>query len=257
MSSDINDLEKRIHRTWVHFLLDRGYKDLAAIAIESELHISYDSYGNAEGMLVDIPASFHQMVTTEGQVMKTMQESLDTVCHGHITDRDGQWVVPLGMSFRVKLLGVEEGWQNITRSLIASSKQSNQAVVTEKIFLKNGKEPYLYNEMKFGSQAEIRIAQEFESRRVLFFPLPLAVRAETGKFYEDHREADFLVCDEGTWGILEVSYHPDRYEKDAEKDTWFKKSGILCVQPYTAERCYKNSAEVVSEFLSILAKHKR
>jgi hypothetical protein len=39
---------------------------------------------------------------------------------------------------------------------------------------------------------------------VLFFPLPLAVRADTGIMYKDHREVDFLVCVDGTWGILEV-----------------------------------------------------
>jgi len=86
--------------------------------------------------------------------------------------------------------------------------------------------------------------------------LPLAVRVETGNFYKDHREPDFLVCDDGRWGILEVSFHPDRFEKDAEKDAWFKKSGILCIQHYSAERCYNKSQEVVDEFLDILAKHK-
>ena len=111
--------------------------------------------------------------------------------------------------------------------------------------------------MKFASQSEIRIAQELEARRILFFPLPLAVRADTGDFYQDHREPDFLVCKDGVWGILEVSYHPDRYEKDSEKDSWFKKSGILCVQHYSAERCYNHFSDVVNEFLEILERHKR
>jgi hypothetical protein len=125
------------------------------------------------------------------------------------------------------------------------------------VFKREGRTLYVYNEMKFASQSEIRIAQEFENRKVLFFPLAVAVRAETGSSYQDHREVDFLVCLNGTWGILEVSYHPDRFEKDAEKDSWFKKSGVLCVQHYTAERCYQRPGEVVSEFLEILSKHKR
>ena len=149
--------------------------------------------------------------------------------------------------------------------------------------------------MRFASRSEIRIAQELEERRVLFFPLPLAVRTDTGALYEDHREPDFLVCQDGVWGILEVAYHPDRYEKDSEKDIWFKKSGILYTQhykqrldnlrrkdalrgaatteisvrlgsysashfegsAYTAERCYNHPSEVVDEFLQLLAKHKR
>ena len=54
-----------------------------------------------------------------------------------------------------------------------------------------------------------------------------------------------MICRNGAWGILEVAYHPDRYEKDSEKDYWLKKEGILCVQHYTAERCYKESEKVV------------
>ena len=112
--------------------------------------------------------------------------------------------------------------------------------------------------MKFGSRSEVRIAQELESRRVLFFPLPLAVRSDTGAAYLDHREPDFLICQDGVWGILEVSFHqPARYEKDSEKDIWFKKSGILCVQHYTAEKCFNDPADVVEEFLQILAKYKK
>jgi hypothetical protein len=33
--------------------------------------------------------------------------------------------------------------------------------------------------------------------------------------------------------------------------------GILCVQHYPAERCYQRPGEVVTEFLDILAKHRR
>ena len=51
--------------------------------------------------------------------------------------------------------------------------------------------------------------------------------------------------------------HPDRYEKDSEKDYWLKKSGILCIQHYTAERCYNETAQVVDEFLSILKQHEK
>ena len=91
----------------------------------------------------------------------------------------------------------------------------------------------------------------------MFFPLPLAVRSETGVLYKDHREANFLVCDEDVWGILEVSYHPNRFKQDSEKNIWFKRSGVLCVQHYTSERCYRQPGEVVVEFLEILAKYRR
>lgn len=254
----MSKLEEQIHRTWVQTLVDYNYREIAAIAIDSEVTILYAGYEVADrpypyGIAFDIPTSAYNTVIKDNHIRKVMERSIATVCKGHVFDH----VEDLEYEYRIKLVEIEENWQNIVRSLIAKSGDSNQGVITEKAFFKEKKQPYTYNEMKFGSKAEIRIAQEFESRGVLFFPLPLAVRAETGNFYRDHREPDFLVCEDGTWGILEVSYHPDRYEKDAEKDAWFKKSGILCVQHYSAERCYEDAAEVVDEFLAILAKHKR
>ena len=144
----------------------------------------------------------------------------------------------------------------LIKEQIVNAKDSNQGLISEKVFARKRKQVYQYNELKFASQSEIRIAQELEKRNALFFPLAVAVRNDTGNLFEDHREIDFLICQNGQWGILEVSYHPDRFEKDAEKDYWFKKSGILCIQHYTAERCYNQSGDVIDEFLDVLKKHK-
>jgi hypothetical protein len=256
--------EAQLHRTWVQLLVDHGYREIAAIAIDTEVKIlyagptsRYDYYYSGDpspyGIAFDFPTSVYSTVIKDDQIKEVMEHSIAAVCKGRYFGDEEH----IEYNYRVKLIEVEEDWQNIVRSLITTPGDSNQGVITERVFLRKGKQPYTYNEMKFGSQTEIRIAQEFESRGILFFPLPLAVRTESGSFYKDHREPDFLVCEDGTWGILEVSHHPDRYEKDAEKDAWFKKSGILCIEHYTAERCYKNPAQVVDEFLAILAKHKR
>jgi hypothetical protein len=186
-----------------------------------------------------------------------MERSLLAVCEGHIEFWDYGAKVERPISYRVKLIEIDDDWKNATRSLILGDGVKNQGEITKLMFAKDGKTPYIYNEIKFASQSEIRIAQELELQKVLFFPLPLAVRAETGKFFEDHREVDFLICENGLWGILEVSYHPDRFEKDSEKDKWFKKSGILCVEHYSAETCYNSSKAVVNEFLSVLRKHQK
>ncbi len=179
------------------------------------------------------------------------------VSRGRIYDNNYNVVDNLPFINRVKLIEVEQDWQNIVKNLIANAQNPNQGLISEKVASKNGKPINVYNEMKFASRSEIRIAQELETQKILFFPLPLGVRADTGNFYNDHREVDFLICQDGAWGILEVSYHPDRYEKDSEKDSWFKKSGILCIQHYSAERCYNFSKEVVEEFLTILARYRR
>ena len=165
--------------------------------------------------------------------------------------------VKIRVGFRRKRIEVDQGWKEKVRAIILHAQAPNQGARTDQVFAEKGHQPLLYQEMKFGSISEDRIAQELASRRVLFFPLPLAVRSETGAAYMDRREPDFLICQDGVWGILEVAFHPDRYEKDAEKDVWFKKSGIVYIQNYTAEHCFNHPSEVVDAFLHILAKHKR
>ncbi|MDJ0800571.1 MAG: hypothetical protein QNJ51_27820 [Calothrix sp. MO_167.B12] len=157
----------------------------------------------------------------------------------------------------MQLIEIEEDWQNRIKFIIDNYNYVNQGLITETVFIRKEKDPIVYKEIKFGSQSEVRIAQELERAGVLFFPLPLAVRHETGKFHLDHREVDFLVCSDGIWGILEVSFHPERYENDKEKDAWFKQSGILCIEHYPSEKCYNYPRAVIEEFLSILAKYKR
>lgn len=134
---------------------------------------------------------------------------------------------------------------------------NNQGRMSEKVFDRKAKQLIIYNEMKLASKAEYEIAKVLEDVGVLFFPLPLAVKRETGIPWQDHREPDFLVCLDGTWGILEVSFHSDRYEQDCEKTSWFQRAGILCVKCFTAERCHHEPKAVVDEFLTILSKYKR
>lgn len=255
----MDEFDAKLHRTWVQFLYDHDYTDIAAIAVESEIEVLYQDE-SPYGLAISIPTAWIKSVNHDNRIRAIMTNALKSVANGHIYYCTGRAmdIKCMKIIYRARLIEVEDGWQNIVKSLIANSGDPNQGIVTEKVFSRRQKQPHIYNEMKFASKSEIRIAQELEARKVLFFPLPLAVRAETGAFYKDHREVDFLVCHDGLWGILEVSSHPsDRYEKDSEKDVWFKKSGILCIQHYTAEKCYQESAEVVTEFLSILAKYKR
>jgi hypothetical protein len=251
----MNDYEQQLHRTWVQMLAEQGHREAAAVAIDSEVEIVHSGF-DPHSLAINVAPSGYGIVQADNHLRSVLELNLLDLAYGRIEDQNGNQVdVPV--VFRVKLLEVEDDWQNVVRSMIANASDPNQAVVTEKVGMRDGRQPLLYNEMKFGSKSEIRIAQELEARKVLFFPLPFAVRAETGVFYKDHREPDFLVCHDGTWGVLEVAYHPNRYEKDKEKDAWFKASGILCVEHFPAERCYNSPSEVVDEFMGTLAKHKR
>ncbi|MFB2974286.1 hypothetical protein ACE1CD_35430 [Aerosakkonema sp. BLCC-F183] len=253
-----SELLQRLHRTWVQALINDDRNDCAAFIIDAELFFEEGWVKNANelsisGLVVEIPLLLYSTVTRDEAVQEILEQYFISIARGHIWNCMDNFPI----SYRCKLIDIEENWQKTIKFLIAQSKDLNQALVTEKAFARQGKEPIIYNEMKFASKSEIRIAQELEAIGVLFFPLPLAVRNETADIYEDHREVDFLVCLDGTFGILEIAYHQGRYEKDKEKDAWFKKSGILCVEHYPAERCYNQPRSVVNEFLSILSKHKR
>jgi hypothetical protein len=237
-------------------LIDANMRELAALVVDGELSIQSGNWGGDQSLLVDLPTSALTYVTSNERIRKDLERTLAEIANGHLFDQNGN-PVTASIEFRVKLLDLEPNWRAVVKDLIINSKDANQGVVTEKVFLRQKRSIFVYNEMKFASQSEIRVAQELERRQVLFFPLPLAVRHETGELYQDHREVDFLVCCDGGWGILEVAYHPGRYEQDSEKDHWFKRSGILCIQHYTAERCFRETEKVVDDFLSVLGKHRK
>lgn len=253
---DDEELAENILRTWLDFLVQGNFKEIAALTVDSELTIMRTQWNDVE-LYLNLTSSAFVMVVQSTSMQEFIRSGLNNICKGHFFDQNYNVISPVPIEFRIKLLDSEESWRDIVKDIIVNSLDANQGTITKKVFARKGKSPHTYNEMSFGSQTEVRIAQELERLGVLFFPLPLAVRYETGNMYQDHREPDFLVCHDGVWGILEVSYHPDRYEKDAEKDHWFQRAGLLCVRHYTAERCFREPDVVVREFMEVLAKHKR
>ncbi len=110
-----------------------------------------------------------------------------------------------------------------------------------------------WNNLRFRSQTEIRIAQELDRRKVLFLPNCLA---RLGLRERQNREADFLTCAEGKWGILEVdgdlAHPPTRTAEDHERDRLFQAHGILLAQHFAASECWENAEGVVTKFLVLL-----
>jgi hypothetical protein len=242
----------QFHRTLVEFLLQSRQPEVAAALLEGSVEIvSSRKVGKPDILYVDIPPAAYPLVGSNEELQQVVRRAVREVARGHL-DVDPQ--VELRMQL---LLSPDPGWEEEMKGLILQFKGSNQALVTDLIAAREGRPTHTWNELKYASASEIRIAQELERRRVLFFPLAVGVRADTGKNWQDHREVDFLVCHKGAWGILEVSYHPDRYEQDAEKDVWFKRSGLLCIQHYTAERCSREPAKVVDEFMGILTQYEK
>jgi hypothetical protein len=237
----------QLHRSLVEFLIQSRQPEVAAALLQGSVAVSFSyEVGTPDVLYIEIPPAAYPLVGANNEIQQIIRMGVREVIKGHF-DVDPE------INLRMKHLPVpDDGWEQEMKSLITQIKGSNQGLLSELLAAKDGRPTHTWNELKYASSSEIRIAQELEKRRVLFFPLVVAVRAETGKNWQDHREVDFLVCHNGAWGILEVSYHPDRYERDAEKDVWFKRSGVLCIQHFTAERCYKDTPRVVEEFLQIL-----
>jgi very-short-patch-repair endonuclease len=71
-----------------------------------------------------------------------------------------------------------------------------------------------------------------------------------------NKEPDFVVCENGRWGILEVDgepFHPPtRTTEDHKRDRDFLAHGIRVVQHYDANECYQQPDRVVANFLNLL-----
>ena len=107
--------------------------------------------------------------------------------------------------------------------------------------------------MEFRSMSERRIAEALERANVCYFPNP---RGRVGVTAE-HRKtlvADFIISDDGKWGILEVDgedYHHSA-ARDHSRDRLFREHGRTVVEHFDASECWQFPDHVVATFLRIL-----
>ena len=112
---------------------------------------------------------------------------------------------------------------------------------------------HTWENLRFRSKTEIKIAEALDRTGVLFVPNSLA-RLNTAKGREN-KEADFLICYNGKWGVLEVDgpFHTaERRVEEQERERIFKKNGIKVVERFDSERCYNHPDEVVQEFFKMI-----
>lgn len=114
----------------------------------------------------------------------------------------------------------------------------------------------VWQNLRFRSESELRIAQALDRAGVLFLPNCKARLGPAG--HRENREPDFLVCADGKWGILEVdgeSFHPPtRTVHDHERARLFKAHGVRVVEHFDATACYRDPDGVVRQFLALLGK---
>lgn len=115
----------------------------------------------------------------------------------------------------------------------------------------------LWNNLRFRSATEVKIAEALDQASVLFFPLCRG-RLDQGEARVT-REPDFLICNRGKWGIIEVDggrFHPPtRAVHDHTRDRLFKAYGLRVVEHFDAEHCYNSPSAVVQRFLEMLERN--
>jgi hypothetical protein len=147
---------------------------------------------------------------------------------------------------RAELIEIDADWRAELLEIARGRGIDNQAA--------DARVHRVWSNFRFRSESEVRIARALDKKGVLFLP---NCKARLGTLdARRNREADFLVCAHGKWGILEVDgepFHPpSRTVEDHERDRLFKAHGIRLVEHYDAAQCFEQADAVVTSFLTLL-----
>jgi hypothetical protein len=116
--------------------------------------------------------------------------------------------------------------------------------------------------LHFRSKTETKIYDALKKRNVLLLANATAVLGgkpdDAGRPNTNKREPDFLVCQDGKWGVFEVMgepYHPaSTAMRDHDRARLLDDYGIRCIHFYDSSRCYSDPEGTVDDFLKRLAK---
>ena len=106
---------------------------------------------------------------------------------------------------------------------------------------------YYWNGWRFSTEAQVKIAEALDRAGVLFFPNSKGrVTTAAGR---ENEESDFLVCDQGKLGILQVNLSQANSDLDREGVQF---QGIRLVRYYDPIQCSEEPEKIVLEFLQLL-----
>ncbi len=154
-----------------------------------------------------------------------------------------------GFTVRAQLTEADDTWRTEYLEALHGKGVHNQGIE-----IPEGK-IVTWRNLKFRSESEARIAAALETTGVLFLPNCRArLSTEEGR---RTREPDFLVCQDGKWGILEVDgpFHEGKAAHDHDRDRLFRDYRIRVVERFDWEDCYNDAPGVVQRFLTLLEKN--
>ena len=185
------------------------------------------------------PRMLHDLLKdTNHPVHKAIEHAINVVLP---IDYGLQRIVPL-----VDMVELWPGWREEMLDIARGKVITNQGITRE------GETFLLWKNLRFRSPPEVAIATALEKRHVLFLPNCMG-RLTRLDGIRTNNAADFLVCHQGYWGIIEVDgdlYHPpERIAEEQLRDRHFRQYGIRPVEHYKASRCAAEPDAVVEEFL--------
>jgi hypothetical protein len=155
------------------------------------------------------------------------------------------------ITVRATIAELVPGWREALLESAQGKVVHNQGIVY------TNEQILTWNQLRYRSKSEVRIADALDQANVFFLP-NCRGRLTGDEGRRVNRDPDFLVCHNGHWGILEVDgepFHPpSRTVHDHQRDRLFRKYGIRTVEHFDATECYQQPQEVVKKFLTILAR---
>lgn len=165
-----------------------------------------------------------------------------------------------GISANVQTVtALDKDWRRQMETELSGRTVDNQGIQIQ------DHEIHYWHGLRFRSPHEVRIASALDAAGAMFLPncrgrlgpKDLPGDQETDSSRRVTREADFLVCVNGKWGVFEVdgSQHEGAAARDHERDRLFKYHGIRVAEHYTAKECLADAPRVVGQFLTLLAQN--
>jgi len=265
MTMENQSYAARLHASAIQFLIDQGEQEAAMLLLECSIEYTDDDtyshitfkvhHGIYEYLTSLIDDSFKDPVfdwfnRSDTEHLTTLPRK-SQITHAIATAFDDFTDHPIKFFLRRQLLQINDNWKDEFRAILEGTDIHNQAVQF------SPEQPvHIWKNLRFRSQTEVRVAETLDRAGVLFLP---NCRARLGFQTRENREADFLVCCDGKWGILEID--SDRFHKSAandhERDRLFKAHGIVVIEHFDQAECWENADGVVKKFLYLLRMQNR
>ena len=230
------------------FLIDGQEDDAASVLLSCELDVWksgdvwYVGDEVSEALHVELTgprAAYEILSQSRNPITQKVSNALEAILPSYTYIKH--------FTVTVSLVDIDPDWRTELLELARGRNINNQGISY------NRTTPYSWRNLRFRSVTETKIAEALDAAGVLFMPNCVA---RLGHESRRNREADFLVCHQQKWGILEVDgepFHPpSRLTQEQERDRLFKSHGIRVIEHFDASRCYQDPPEVVKEFLTLL-----